>query len=644
MVHQLFTQAIAAHTAGDTMRAEGLYRQVLALAPDHADAWHLLGRLALEAGDPKAALEPLATSIRLKPRIAEFQVTFGEAQRALGDAAQAAETLRRAVRLKPESAQIQLSHGIALSAAGQGALAVQAIRRAIARDPSLVAAHRTLGAQMMAERQYAAAAEAFRAAAGLAPHDAEALFNLGCALQHMGDLAGAEQHFRAAVALRPDYLHAANNLGVLLQSAGRLAEAAEWLTRATALDPRTARSFLNLGLVLRDMSRFAEAEAAFRAAERLEPTAETLCCIGNALRDQAAQDPAALAASAVALNEALARDPAHRESHIALAFTHLLAGDLAAGWPHFAWRDAAAIGRARVGALTKAPAWRGEKLAGTLLIHAEQGAGDFLQMCRFVAQAAALATRVVLLVPPPLQRIARSLAGAAEVLKTGDTLPPVDAVCADMDLPGIFAASLASIPRGVPYLAADPAEIAVWRARLAALPGCKVGLAWAGNPAYAADRQRSVPSSELSGLAGLENVTLISLQPGAAAPDGLDVLDFSSELTDFAATASLIEALDLTIAVDSAVAHLAGTLGRPVWLLNRFAPDWRWLLGRVECPWYPSLRQFRQASPGDWAGGHREVGRAATPIFAGGFGGGGSPHPILTSLPASPQSDSSSYP
>jgi hypothetical protein len=142
--------------------------------------------------------------------------------------------------------------------------------------------------------------------------------------------------------------------------------------------------------------------------------------------------------------------------------------------------------------------------------------------------------------------------------------------------------------------------VAAWRERLDALPGLKIGLAWAGNPTYLADRQRSVPPADLAALAGIPGVTWISLQPGAPPPAEPGVMDLSTELTDFAATAALVSALDLTVSVDSAVAHLAGALGRPVWLLNRFAPDWRWLLGRDDSPWYPTLRQFRQATPGDW--------------------------------------------
>jgi tetratricopeptide (TPR) repeat protein len=601
MTQQLLAQATALHGAGDLIRAEALYRHILALAPDHPDALHLLGRLALQAGNAPSAQDLIARAVRVRPRIAEYQASLAEVQRALGRQAEAVETLRRAVRLKPESALIQYGHGMALYETGQSALAMQALRRAIARDPTLHAAHRALGALLIADGQPGAAVESYRAALRLSANDPEDAFNLGYALQQSGDLAGAETQFRDAVARRPDYLQAVNNLGVLLQSAGRLDEAAAWLRRACAIAPDAARGFSNLGLVLRDMSDFAGAEAAFRQAEAISPSAETLCCIGNTLRDQGR-----LAESETALQAALARDPAHGESHIGMAFTYLLGGDLARGWPHFAWRGAAAIGRARIAAHTAAPAWDGGELDGTLLIYAEQGAGDFIQMARFVAMARARAARVVLQVPASLQRLAHGLADGVFTLT--QELPPLQAVCADLDLAAVFATDAANIPTRIPYLAAPPEEVEAWRQRVAALPGRRIGLAWAGNPAYAADRQRSVPPHILAGLANIDGVSFVSLQPGMPAPFAMT--DWTAELQNFAATAALIDALDLVISVDSAVAHLAGAMGRPVWLLNRYAPDWRWGLQRGDSAWYPTLRQFRQSETGEWGSVLGEVRKA----------------------------------
>jgi tetratricopeptide (TPR) repeat protein len=605
MVQNVFAQATAAHGAGDLARAEALYRQVLSIAPQHTDALHLLGRVACDGGNPQAALTLIGEAVRLRPRIAEYQAGLAEAQRAAGQLTEAVETYRRAARLKPESAPIQFGHGMALFAAGQTEPAVQALRRAVARDPTMVAAHGALGAMLLASGDAQGAAVSFGNAHRLAPKDGMTIYNLGCALQALGDWPAAESAFRSAIALLPGHVPAQGNLSRVLQSAGRLEEAAGVLDQALNAAPGDAALWLNLGLVRRELSQFSAAEAAFRQAEALSPSADTAACIGNTLRDQGD-----LVGSETAFLLALQRDPAHAEAHTGLAVTRMLGGDLAGGWPDFAWRGVATPVRAQVVQACKAPVWRGEKLDGALLIYAEQGAGDFIQMSRFVARAAGLARGVVLRVPPELHRLASTVAGAGMVISTGDPCPACAALCSDLDLPAIFGIALADVPVTVPYLAADAGEIAAWRARLAALPGRKVGLAWAGNPAYFHDRQRSISAAILRDLAGLNDTVFVSLQPRATSPLGLEIVDYTAELPDFAATAALISALDLVISVDSAVAHLAGALGPPVWLLNRFAPDWRWLLGRDDSPWYPTLRQFRQSAPGDWAHVLRQV-RAA---------------------------------
>jgi Tfp pilus assembly protein PilF len=476
---------------------------------------------------------------------------------------------------------------------GETAQALQACRRAVARAPDLPAAHTALGVVHLAVGQNEAAAQAFRAALHLAPKSPDAHYNLGLAVQAGGDLAAALGHFRTAADLRPDYLEAVNNVGVLLRGFGEWQEAAAWLLRATELAPGKPAFWLNYGLVLRDLCRFAEAEAAFRRADALEPTVGSLCCVGNTLRDQGK-----LAQAEAVLREAAARDPNDAQAQLALAVTRMIGGDLAGGWPAYAHRGAAASPRAHMMEQTRAPVWAGETLAGPLLVYVEQGAGDFIQMARFVAPAALRVGSVVLQVPAALARLAASVAGAVSVLTSKETPPPVAAICADVDLPRLLGVSLQNLPGKIPYLTSPPAEAAAWRARLAALPGRKVGLAWQGNLAYIQDRQRSIPAARLTALAGVPGVSFVSLQPGAVTP--FEMADHTHELTDFAATAALIEALDLVVAVDSAVAHLAGALGRPVWLLNRYAPDWRWMLGRADSPWYPSLRQFRQTVAGDW--------------------------------------------
>jgi hypothetical protein len=252
-----------------------------------------------------------------------------------------------------------------------------------------------------------------------------------------------------------------------------------------------------------------------------------------------------------------------------------------------------------------------------LLLHAEQGFGDTLQFCRYASLVGAKA-RVILEVQPPLVRLCSSLAGVAQIVAQGEPLPAFDLHCPLMSLPLAIGTTLDTVPCEVPYLAAAPELVAGWRKRLAGLDGLRVGLVWAGSPrleldSSAMDRRRSITLATMAPLGEVSGVSFISLQkgePAAQSPDaalGLALHDFTASLQDFADTAALIEALDLVISVDTSVAHLAGALGKPIWLLNRFDTCWRWLLNRDDSPWYPQLRQYRQPSPGDWSSVMREV-------------------------------------
>jgi hypothetical protein len=261
------------------------------------------------------------------------------------------------------------------------------------------------------------------------------------------------------------------------------------------------------------------------------------------------------------------------------------------------------------------PLWTGGDIAGRiLLLHAEQGLGDTLQFCRYAPLVARRCGKVYLEVPRALLRLLRQSLGAENLeviprladFPATQALPRTDYHCPLLSLPRVFGTSLVDVPADIPYLAADAAQAAAWSQRLADLPGRKVGLVWAGLPQYADDAHRSLPLAQLAPLGGVVGVTFISLQTGAAAvqagavPPGMTLHDASAGLGDFADTAALIAALDLVISVDTAAAHLAGALGRPVWLLNRFDTDWRWMTDRADSPWYPAMRIFRQPRRGDW--------------------------------------------
>jgi len=303
--------------------------------------------------------------------------------------------------------------------------------------------------------------------------------------------------------------------------------------------------------------------------------------------------------------------------HENLAIVLLLAGRLADGWAESEWRWRR---RPELAMGFTQRRWEGEPLDGrTLLIHAEQGIGSNIQFCRYVKRVP-VGGRIVLAVQPSLVRLMAGLETGAQVVAIGDALPPTDLRCPMLSLPRVLGTnSVGDIPADIPYLRADPVAVARWRRRTEALPGLRVGLVWHGNPEdVRMDRRRSMPLAHMAPLAEVPAVSLVSLQVGDAArqlsgsPLAGTVHDWTAEFSDFADTAALIETLDLVIGVDTAVVHLAGALGKPVWLLNRFDTCWRWLLGRDDSPWYPTLRQFRQSSAGDWQGVMERVRTALT--------------------------------
>jgi len=477
--------------------------------------------------------------------------------------------------------------------------AVAAFRNLLRHYPRHAEAYSNLGTVLKELASIEEAEVAYRAALSLRPDFPEAENNLGILLASKGNFIEAEVRFRRAIASRPDFPEVQNNLSDLLRLGGRLDAAEASARTALRLRPAYPSAQVNLANALRDSGRFEEAQRWYRQALGAEPEhPEGLNNLASLLFDLGQVDEAI-----GHYRSALALKPDYADAHTNLALALLLGGCFEEGWREYEWRWRQGKNRPHLRNFTQ-PLWNGEDIGDqVLLIHAEQGFGDTLQFCRFVPFLAA-GRRVVLEVQAPLKALLADLPGIEAIVARGDVLPAFDVHCPLLSLPRILGTEIAGIPAETRYLQADRDRVAGWRRRLDAYPGLKIGLAWAGNPAMGADRRRSIALEQFSILADLPGVTFISLQKGPAAtetpPPGLVLLDWTDELSDFAQTAALVEALDLVISVDTAVVHLAGALGRPIWLLNRFDRCWRWLLDRDDSPWYPTLRQFRQNEPGDW--------------------------------------------
>jgi Tfp pilus assembly protein PilF len=439
------------------------------------------------------------------------------------------------------------------------------------------------------------------------PHDPRTWNNIGRALAARGRNEEALACYDCALALRRDIPQIWVNRGTALRDLVRLDEAEKSLREALRVKPDFAKAHRELGNVLDYLGRFEEAEASVRTALRLQPEVAfahftlgyILYHLGRATEAQAS------------CRAALCLRPENRDVRVLLGHALLLAGQFEEGWNEFEWRWREREGRLRH--LLAVPYWNGEAIGDrVILLVAEQGHGDTLQFCRYVPQIAAGARRTILAVQPALVRLLSRLPGVSEIVADRCFKPSsFDLWCGLMSLPHAVGTTLDTIPATTPYLTADPADAAHWRERLASLAGLRVGLCWAGgrtrNPRQIAnDRRRSITLDTLAPLGEISGVQFISLQKGPPAAEaarplqGMELHDFTEDLHDFADTAALMESLDLVISVDTAVAHLAGALGKPAWVLNRFSTDFRWPRDRDDSPWYPSLRQFRQPTPGDW--------------------------------------------
>jgi hypothetical protein len=335
--------------------------------------------------------------------------------------------------------------------------------------------------------------------------------------------------------------------------------------------------------------------------------------LGNGLKDQGKLDEAI-----ASYGRALELNPDYADAHWNRSLLWLLKGDFDQGWPEYEWRWRTAQVASRT---FPEPRWDGGSLAGkTILLHAEQGLGDTIQFIRYAPLVQRLGATVIVECQKPLQPLLTSCAGIDQLFGEGDPLPECATQAPLLSLPGIFRTSLSSIPAAVPYLFAAPALIERWQEELRDVHGCRIGINWQGRPKPGHWRQRSIPLGQFAALAEIPGVRLIGLQKGAGreeltqAEEGFPVLDLGDEVDQAAApfmdTAAIMMNLDLVITSDTAAAHLAGSLGVPVWLALPWAPDWRWLLDRGDSPWYPTMRLFRQRQRGDWAGVFAELRQA----------------------------------
>jgi len=607
-----FQQAYTAHQKGQWPLAERAYEVLLEHQPRHADGLHLFGLLRHQQGRHAEAAALIRQALEVQPGLAGAWLNLGSVLKTLEQLDEAIVCYQRAIELQPGFTAAHANLGNALSAAGRNREAVEHYRNTLNHEPDNAGVLNNLGNALVNLGQADEAISAFEAALRHAPHHAGALNNLGNARKAAGELARATEHFRAALAIQPDFALACFNLGHTLDAMDRCHEAVPAFERALALQPEWLAARYGLAHALTALERSAEARAHFEQILKTDPGfALAWQDMGTALYDMGEFD-----AAADAFERALQARPELAIAAYNRSLVQLLKGDLRAGWLAYEarWRVFASAG-------VDAPLWHGETpLVGrTILVHAEQGLGDTVQFVRYVPLVARRAARVILEVQPELLALLQAAAHSwgVTLLAHGQARPAFDCHCPLLSLPLAFNTSLQTIPAETAYLTPPADAIARWRTTPASIstPGTapskrRIGLVWSGRIKTRREN-RAIPLALLEPLLQRDSEHWVLLQKEVPDSDKASLERILAQghahapaypLNDFADTAALIATLDYVITIDTSVAHVAAALGKPTWILLPFAPDWRWLLGRDDSPWYPSVRLFRQALPGNWQG------------------------------------------
>ncbi|MCP3469528.1 tetratricopeptide repeat protein [Bradyrhizobium sp. CCGUVB1N3] len=495
-----------------------------------------------------------------------------------------------------------LNRGNHMMDQGKLAKAIEAYRELITLAPQFGPGHRNLALALEQVGELAEALSVCRHAVEIQPDDLEAYLIMASLLLKLERTDQAVTMYQLAALAAPGRSDVQASLAAALTRQGRLDEASAACQKAIELSPQNVGAYVNLGIIHSKRDDFEGAVDIYRKAISIDPNSpEVSTNLGVALSNLG-MSQAAIATSRRAI-ELRPGDPMLHYNHAMLL---LLAGDLKAGFREFEWRHSHPAPRFRPGAFD-VPRWRGECRNGrTLLIHAEQGLGDTLHFARFVPAAAATGGPVVLQAQPQLVELLRDSLDVT-VISRDEPAPPFDLHVPLMSLAYELGTSIETIPAERPYLKAAPAKVAAWQRRLAKFSGLKVGVVWAGNPGHLHDRKRSLLGEVLLPNLLIPGIQLFSLQKEARTSDRpvLEqlkdrVVDLEPLLTNFAETAAAASVMDLVITVDTAVAHMAGALGKPTWILLPHILDWRWFYEQEDSPWYPTVRLFRQHRPGDW--------------------------------------------
>jgi tetratricopeptide (TPR) repeat protein len=576
------------------------YDSALVLRPDHVEALCNRGATLHELKRFDEALASYDSALVARPDCVAALYNRGNALRQLKRLDEALASYDSALALQPNQAEILCNRGNTLYELQRFDEALASYNSALALRPHYAGALYNRGNTLHELKRFEEALASYDGALALQPDHAGAVGNRGDSLRQLKRFGQALASYDRALALRPDHVQTLCNRGMTLHELKRFDEALASYDRALVLRPDKGEAFSSRGVTLHELKRYDEALASYDRALALRPDhAETLRNRGATLHKLKRFDEAL-----ASYDRALAVEPDHAEAHFNKALLRLLKGDFAVGWQEYEWRLKTERRRSSERNFTQ-PRWLGETAieGKTILLHREQGFGDTIQFCRYVPLLAERGARVLLEVPASLKDLMASLVGVAQVICAPDKPSYFDLHCPLPSLPLAFGTRMESIPAHVPYLTARQESVRDWGITLGSKRRPRIGLAWSGKPRPA---NRSIELRSLLPLFGL-GADFVSLQKDVRPDDATvlrghsDLVHLGDKLDTFADTAAVIANLDLVISIDTSVAHLAGALAKPVWVLLPFLPDFRWLLDRDDSPWYPTARLFRQNAPGDWS-------------------------------------------
>lgn len=625
-------------------RASEYIQKTLLVNPVHLTAYNYLGTIQKQQGEYEKAIESYKRAIELNPAYVSAHSNLASLYHLQGRLDSALESYKEALSQKPDYFEAYINMGAVLQEQGRCSEAIECYRKAIQLKPDQPVAYSNMAVALKDKQLFDKAEECCRRALELKPDYAEAHINLGLVLQEQGKREKAIESYANALQIEPDNVKAHTNLGSLLKEERRLDEAVECCCRAITIKPDYVEAHNTLGTCFYEQGRLEEAVSCYEQAIKLNHKhAVAYSNLGMALKDQGRNDAALeccqraiylkpvsayfynnmgallqrmgrLDEAIINYKKAIFQKPDFAEAHMNKAFILLMNEDFVEGWSEYEWRLQTSDHGLRA---FKQPKWDGSSLEGkSILVHAEQGYGDTIQFVRFLPLVKERGGYMIFECRQSLISLLKNCPGIDRLVErtsTGIITEQFDFHIPLLSLPGLFGTQTETIPSGIPYISLDPDLVRRWGARFVHDRNFKIGLVWAGNPHNRKDRIRSCFLDDFAPLADVPGVSFYTLQKGTASgqaltpPRNMKLNNLENQLPDFAETAAVIAHLDLVISVDTAVAHLAGAIGKPVWTLLQFDPDWRWLIGREDSPWYPSMRLFRQPEPDDWTSVFEEI-------------------------------------